>query len=357
MRFKKKYSLSIFLTGLSIFVLGCHGAVVESRQATKVQTFSASKPYGIYALLAGDSVDNPMQGLGGRHFWKYSEVAGVRARSHWATMEPSPGEYNWSHFDEVLALAEAHDKQVGISVAAGIFCPKWIYREGVESFDMAMNNRLGGGRVKTMPVIWDPEFVEYWDRFIAALAARYNGHPRLKFIVIGGPGVSIETFYVGKRGGADLIKKLGGLDEWISASKQIVDSYAKHFTKTPFLLAVGEPVHSREGVAAVKEVVNYSVRKYSEMFGVMHFGLNAKLGSDDAMLQVYQSVPKDTIKGFEMVWSTRGMGADWLNGSLEECLQQGIALGADFIEVYLADIEMRNFEGPIAEASTQLKPE
>ena len=99
-------------------------------------------------------------------------------RSHWDKIEPVEGKCDWQHFDEALRLAVRHHKQIGLSVAAGVFTPSWVYSKGAKAlhFMEPFNGKL---RPNVMPAPWDPVFLKAWmTAFDSGMTPR-NGMPRI----------------------------------------------------------------------------------------------------------------------------------------------------------------------------------
>ena len=121
----------------------------------------------------------------------------VYMRLLWADVEPTEGDFRWDLFDRLAQPWIAKGKKIAIRV---ICCnqtenatPDWVRDAGAKGhwFEYATFKKLG---VKDPPLRWEPDyadpvFLEKFDRFLDAFAARYDGDPSVAFVDIGSFGV------------------------------------------------------------------------------------------------------------------------------------------------------------------------
>ena len=222
------------LTGLML-VLSLHAGATSSQPG----------PTGVYCLLKAYSPKTAPH-IRSARFWENPAVDGVRLRTGWVMIQQSSNTYDWSTIDGVFDMAQAHGKSVGLSVAAGIASPEWVFENGVRRFEFTRRGRHKELETRTSPLPWDHRFLEIWGTFVRALAERYDDHPALAYVVIGGPGSLIETHFVRKRTDLSLFNSAGGIESWIEGTKRIIDLYAAEFEKTPFILTLGNPTGGYE---------------------------------------------------------------------------------------------------------------
>jgi hypothetical protein len=96
---------------------------------------SKASTTGIFCLFEGDRVDRPVRNLAGRPCWTSPNVDGIALRTFWDKVEPENGKFDWSHFDQGVALARQHHKRLALSVAAGVHTPAWVYEAGAPRFE------------------------------------------------------------------------------------------------------------------------------------------------------------------------------------------------------------------------------
>lgn len=187
-------------------------------------------PKGIIRLLNVDSARPDRFSA-----WTNPNLSGMRVRPHWSDVQPGPSTYDWSKIDQILSLGAQYNKSIGLSVAAGIYAPQWIYGAGATCYTLSDHSG-------TMPLPWDNAFANQWQTFIRKLGARYDGNPALKYVVISGLGQSIETFLAKTPADAEALTALGGPTAWVRAAKQIITTYADAFPTTPFFMTLAIPL-------------------------------------------------------------------------------------------------------------------
>jgi len=191
---------------------------------------------GIYCLPSGEKPDKPVD-LTGRP-WKANDLTGVALRSTWSVIEKKKDEYNWSLFDQGLALARQNNKKISLSVAAGGFTPDWLRAEGATSLDLIMQPNFTKQQEVNWVPPWDPVLQKEWATFVQAMAVRYDNDPHVSYVYIGGPGIYIESYVVQKQDDYEKFAAMGGLKKWIEGTKTLIDIYGKAFKNTPFFLAL-----------------------------------------------------------------------------------------------------------------------
>ena len=121
-------------------------------------------------------------------------------RLAWSFFEKEEDQYDWSRIDEVIdywvpkgykisfrvTAKETGDLGAAVNQKVDDVCyatPKWVRDAGAQG---AVVTNWG---VKHWEPVWDdPVFLEKWDDFHAAFAARYDGQPYLSYIDLGGIG-------------------------------------------------------------------------------------------------------------------------------------------------------------------------
>ena len=291
-----------------------------------------------------------------RPVWSNPVVRGVCVRTVWRNLQPEENRFDWSYLDEAVALAARHGKSVGVSVAAGISTPDWVYRGGAERFDFTLTGRWKPTRHMTMPEPWDEQFLKKWGGTVRAMGQRYDRNDNVAYVVMGGLGFSIESSFVKTPEDIAKLQSLGGAARWLEGAKRIVDLYAEAFPTTPFVYAMQCPI--KKDYTATRELVEYGVGKYPGRFGIMHHGLNAAAALSLYPNHAVQLYSAKTPAGFQMVWSTEGdEGAQRVKGTLGQALARGAEFNAQFVEVYEVDCQNPAYAGDLREAGQRLAPE
>jgi hypothetical protein len=116
-------------------------------------------------------------------------------RYRWGNLEPQEGVFNWEIIDRDIEAWAAVGKEFAFGVACASshsndfwVTPKWVFDAGAkyDSFDLQdpKLRTTGTPGKKLVPVFDDPIFLAKLERFVRAMAARYDGHPRVAFIDI-----------------------------------------------------------------------------------------------------------------------------------------------------------------------------
>ncbi len=156
-------------------------------------------------------------------------------RLEWLPLEPEPGKYRWEIIDRLLAEGEQQRLPVLLRIMTAsshsgqeTSTPRWVFERGARytSYEVTSANPSSGrpGIVRRAPDFSDPIFLDAHERFIAALARRYDGDPRLLAIDIGSYGNWGEWHVYGL--GKDAQKAAPEI------RRRYADMYLKNFTRT-----------------------------------------------------------------------------------------------------------------------------
>ena len=264
--------------------------------------------------------------------WSNSSLSGVRLRPKWGEIQPNATSTNWNKIDTVLTLAHEHGKFVGLSVAAGVYTPSWVYGSGATKYN------LQDGSGESMPLPWDSAFQHEWLAFIRDMGARYDGHPSLRYVVISGLGQIVETYLAQNATDSSRLTNLGGPSAWISAAKTIISAYANAFPTTPFIITAAKPFPTTEGVAALEHVIDWGVATYPGRFGIMNCTLNAQSNTGYYPNEAIYSYRGSEPVGFQTICSY-DRDPRRMQGTLQQAINAGLGLGAKYIEIYQRDAD------------------
>jgi hypothetical protein len=339
---------------------------VASDLTTPTVTLSPSitKSYsGIYDLPAGEK---PGQTVSLRSLpWSATYISGFAIRSTWSMIQTSAGTYyDWSFFDSAVSTAQANNKKISLSVAAGGFCPSWLLNEGVLTLPLSLSLSFASGtQQSTMVMPWDPVFQQQWGALVSAMGARYDSNPTVSYVYIGGAGDYIESFVVQNTTDYANFNAAGGLPMWTQGVENLIDMYAAAFPHTPIIFAIGNPINipgtpeQADGQSAVEAVINYGLTKYPGHFGLASQGLDydsndptASVGSNYYVNQEISENAETAPVGFQMVGSSTQKTA----GNIGSALTAGIALGGKFIEVYKVDCANSKYKSALTTANQEL---
>ena len=312
--------------------------------------------------MPGNPVD--LNGSSISSLWQANYIAGMALRTTWPVIQPSKGSYDWSFFDQGLSLAQKNNKKISLSVAAGGFSPSWVINEGAAYLNVTIQASYSPQPV-TLQVVscWDPTFQKEWSPLIQSMAARYDGNPNIGYVYVGGPGIYIETYVAQNQQDYNTFVAAGGFPKWIQGAEAVIDMYGSAFKKTPFIMAVTNPVSQipsaqAAGQSAVQTVVNYGLAKYRGRFGIANHGLDdtsATTGSTYFVNQMISQNANTTPVGFQTVSAATNNGSTSSVGNLNTAVSGGIKLGGDYIEIYQSDCLNSQYTSMLSRANALLK--
>jgi len=173
----------------------------------------------------------------------------IYLRIPWAYLEPKEGQFNWSVVDTPMQRFVQRGLKAGFRFSCSESwmewaTPEWVAAAGAKGYRFRPGHGIVGDGPFWEPDFDDPVFLEKLDRFLAAAATRYDGHPDVSFIEIGSFGVWGEGH------------------TWASTKKAYpnatierhIDLHLKHFQKTlvvgmdDFLSRPGTELPWQEGV-------------------------------------------------------------------------------------------------------------
>jgi hypothetical protein len=165
----------------------------------------------------------------------------VYLRLPWAYLEPEEGKYNWAILDTPAQRWIAKGKRIAIRITCSEnwmthATPEWVKDSGAKG----THYTFGKGRVESGGP-WDPffddsVFVEKLGRFLAALAARYDGNPNVEFIDIG-------TYGLWGEGHTHISSRQDSLE----IQKLHIDLHLKHFKNTLLCISDDFAGHDQPG--------------------------------------------------------------------------------------------------------------
>jgi hypothetical protein len=213
----------------------------------------------------GDVLVNPGMGLANFHFgWMCNlppvtfsaEQCAARTRQawrenhpdsgtayfrwHWRDLEPVRGRLDFELVDRAIQSANALHETLGFRVMTiaddGIGIPDWL-RDRIRGQELASANGT-----TYWPDYRDATFQEEHARFVAALAARYDGHPALDHVDVGSVGCwgewNTACLSQGEAGLFGVYSPKNPADEQVIADayKGLITAFTTSFTRTPLVM-------------------------------------------------------------------------------------------------------------------------
>lgn len=170
----------------------------------------------------------------------------IYLRVPWAFLEPEEGKFNWAMFDTPAQRWVAKGKRVAIRVTCSenwirFATPEWVKKAGAKGTFY----NFGHGPSET-GANWDPDFgdavfLDKLDRFLAAMAARYEGSPNVAFVDVGSYGMWGE--------GHTMMSSQVPEDRELDIVKKHIDLHRKHFPKTTLVISDDVVGHDKPGLS------------------------------------------------------------------------------------------------------------
>ncbi len=169
----------------------------------------------------------------------------VYLRVPWAFLEPEEGRYNWALLDTPAQRWISKGKRVAFRITCSenwtrFATPEWVKNAGARGWFY----QFGKGRSETGgswdPDFGDPIFLAKLEKFLTAMAARYDGNPNVSFVDIGTYGMWGE--------GHTMMSSQVPDAEALPIVKKHIDLHVKLFKHT--LLCISDDVagHNKPGL-------------------------------------------------------------------------------------------------------------
>jgi len=298
---------------------------------------------GVYALNVEDCSDDTFE-----LYAHNPDLDGFSLRAAWSDVEPLEAAYDWSRFDPALACAASHGKKIMLRIIPGVRAPEWVYEAGAARFDFVDDNpeHPTYGQVVSMPLPWDPVFLEKWFDLVAVFGARYADDPAVTIVAITGPATGGEM-HLGDKNNPDRWHALGYSNELLIATWELtVDAFVAAFPHQHGSVAIANPVWF-DNPHEVRETVGAYCAQVGG--GVQGNWLSAATLPESPLYQQVASQAAITPVGFQMLCSAQ---QERFGGPLSTAIDLGLDAGASFLEFYRPDITA--FPDDIAFAHQQL---
>ena len=262
------------------------------------------------------------------------DLDGFSLRVGWNEIEPTEGTYDWSQFDPVIAQATQHGKKVMLRILPGVRTPQWVYAAGAASFSYIDENpfHYTYGQTVTMPIPWDPVFLNKWFSFVAAFGAKYADEPAVTIVAVTGPGAGGEMHLLDKENASRWHAVGYSNAVLIQAWQQTVDSFLAAFPEKHLSVAIANPVCFDQPVQVVEAVIEHCAQTGC---GIQGNWLAAKTSpAFDLYLHTRDHSGISPV-GFQMLCSAakRRFG-----GELRTAVDLSLDANASFLELYKNDV-------------------
>ncbi len=306
-------------------------------------------PVGVYALV--DAVEGVIVGdIAARDWLGFSYVDGGILPTSWKAINGAGRtSFDWSQTDAFLAACLDNSKFGGLSINMGIKDPAWLYTGGHAVTSFFENGPNSG----TIPLPWDPNYLPTVKKFIVELATRYDAHPELSYVIVGGMGQLLDTLLVQQPADYTALNALAVaagypdlITAWAETSTAILDTWSKGFRNTKVFLAINTPVPTANGgLTGIDEFVRAASSAYRSRIGFMTLLLDGSTAASGSLS--LNSIIRDSQnpRAYRFLYPSSDPNCDPTQGGaydaelgLTNAAEAGIALGVQMEEFYEEDI-------------------
>jgi len=284
-------------------------------------------------------------------------IAGVSINWNWAAVEQSVGMYNWSYFDtEIARAAHAGKKSLLRISAGGQNSPQWVFDAGVQTFSFinTISYQPTYGQTVTIPVFWDPIFLDKKKRFIAAKGQHFANNANIVLVSISCANATTDDWQMpSTKTDVQNWRAIGYTsDKLINACKETIDATMAAFPNKVIALPVGRNGNMLDPDPdyVARAVVEYANRTYPGRFITQKHSLSADVPDPEifptlgAWQIIYDNQP--AVAG-QMLWFVTNDPTCRMNGKVKPCdpatvLLDAVVIGARYgmryQEIYQPDI-------------------
>jgi chitodextrinase len=302
-------------------------------------------------------------------------VEGVTIRSRWQTVEATEGVHDWSYLDAEVSRVAGAGKQILLRIASGgRNTPAWVMTPEVQTFSFLDDNPYSPtyNTTVTIPVFWDPAFLERKRRFIAAVGQRFGAIPG--FVLVSASCANALTDDWNVPHSPDEVQAWFAVgyssDKLIDACAQVIDATMAAFPDQLVLMAIGRNGNQLDPDTdfVARHVIGYGRSVYPGRFFVQKNSLSARTPdpatttSLEGWQPLYDSRPE---VGGQMLWYVTNDPTCRMNGQVAPCdpatmlsqaVQTGANYGMQYEEIYERDVVNPDLATVIRDAADVLSP-
>lgn len=343
----------LYVALLATALLACGGGDNSEPGAILI----SSTPKGVFSLTPANI---PIA----RTIIEHPAVAGVIIRSFWPTVEAAEGNYDWSYLDAEIERVSAAGKAVSIVVTSGgLKTPQWLLDSGIETFAYVDMNEFHStfGQEVTIPLFWDPVFLEKKIKLIRAMGSRYTNHPGFVSISAHCANGATDDWNV-PASTDDLAtwKSIGfSSAKLLTACQSIIDATMEAFPNQSVRTSIGSINRSLDPDTdyVARELVLYANSKYPGRLVVQKHNINVNTPDPletfdipETWKMVLDNYPNNAA---QLVWYASDTDSCRLNGKLKPCdpeivlrtvVEIAFHYNLSYIEVYGADVQNQELD-------------
>lgn len=248
-------------------------------------------------------------------------LAGLSIRFSWAAAEPAAGVFNWSYVDTEIALAKQAGKPYMLRPLSGIDAPTWLYSEGVQS----TTSNTGA----MMPIPWDATMLSEWDKFIAALGARYSADSSLIMAHLGGPTANSADMQLPS---SLLTQYPNAISLTYAAWQNVINAYKAAFPSNSISLNMANAFNAHDGL--LQSVSSYAETDLGSRAALQNNSLQATTSLSFAPVTIISAFSTTGGEaGFQILYDPKMTSTQFATA-----IGIGKQAGAKYYEIYKYDV-------------------
>lgn len=256
----------------------------------------------------------------------FTQVDGFDWLCGWNRVITTPGVYDWTPVDSARAAADSWGKTSQLCMLPGFALPPYV----LTRFPTMTIHQHQTGRDVIMCVPTDPGFLVELMSWIGAFGSHCSGDSDIASVQTTGLGDQGEMVYGELVSGTPVSYGITQ-STLLAAWQQVVNAWERAFPRTQRSLAIGEPLGAH--LPILPTLVPWLATNRPHM-ALQQNGLKAT--TPDGAGSLWSYLHGWHVAGRLAGWQMYGSGA--ANGDLATALNIGMAAGASYFQVYLADI-------------------
>ncbi len=320
----------LFLLFIILFFLSCNKKNVQNGPLITIKFTEDSD--SIFA--------NP--GMGWQTFYRSAgddqNLAGLPTttlyiRFTWNDLEPQPGSFNYSLFENWLGKARQNGQRLAwrLMIASPTlssstpllgYAPLWLMDSSASGWIYYRDNNNNNQQDPDEPDVWAPDLADsitsyYHERIVKAFANRYNDHPFMDIIDIGSVGLWGEWHFSSTKikqiignppTGGIIGQRIPMYSE--SVRKRIIDLWVQSFPNVPKVMLIGDSTGMVYATNTIK--TGWRADSWGDMNWHMPYFYDQQLQRTNAT-ESWRNGPVALEPGWNMqYWKNHGWDIDYI---------------------------------------------
>lgn len=283
------------------------------------------------------------------------DVIGMSLRYGWADLEPTEGSFNFGFIDSEITRAALAHKQVLLRIMTMAGRPGWVDTavtlDGGKFFTWIAN-----GQTVTIPVFWDPTYLDRKLKMIIALGAHFAGNTTITIVCVSFANATSEDWNVPHKPAEVLQWQALGYttDKMLATSQAIIGTTLAAFPSQFATLSLGGNGHVKGNNLDPEDAFYLARTAIANARAAWPGRLIVQMNS---LATVTPPAPGPVQSGQELLYASRpdvafqdlaacGFDGAAMNGGvpgdptaiLKNAVDIAVDYGANYVEIYQGDV-------------------